>query len=213
MEKDDARKLSPAEQHERRRQVIRAYKRGRTRTQIAQDVGLSYTTVSKTIARFEIFGLASLAPRTRGRRSGEDRALSVEQEQAIQRTISICDKRPEQLKMDFACGGNCSRQHCDACFRLCRGIGIWTSKSSRLERLHQHTHRRLVARTLDEVALPMARHQAVLNLGRTHMDARHLGNLSGVCRAKRALVPPMSASRRGKDSDAAVGMGGQVAIL
>jgi len=100
MEKDDARKLSPAEQHERRRQVIRAHQRGRTRTQIAQEVGLSYTAVSKTIARFESQGLAGLAPRTRGRRSGEDRALSVEQEQAIQRTI--CDKRPEQLKMDFA---------------------------------------------------------------------------------------------------------------
>ena len=62
-------------------------------------MGLSYTAVSKTIARFETSGLASLAPRTRGRRSGEDRALSVEQEQVIQRTI--CDKRPEQLKMDF----------------------------------------------------------------------------------------------------------------
>jgi len=99
MEKDDARKLSPAEQHERRRQVIRAHKRGRTRTQIAQEVGLSYTAVSKTIQRFEAHGMAALAPRTRGRRSGEDRALSVEQEQTIQRTI--CDKRPEQLKMDF----------------------------------------------------------------------------------------------------------------
>jgi len=100
MEKDDARKLSPAEQHERRRQVIRAHKRGRTRTQIAQEVGLSYTAVSKTIARFESQGLAGLAPRTRGRRSGEDRALSAEQEQAVQRII--CERRPEQLKMDFA---------------------------------------------------------------------------------------------------------------
>ena len=99
MEKDDARKLSPAEQHERRRQVIRAHKRGRSRTQIAKEVGLSYTAVSKTIERFEAHGMAALAPRTRGRRSGEDRALSEEQEQAIQRTI--CDKRPEQLKMDF----------------------------------------------------------------------------------------------------------------
>jgi transposase len=43
--------------------------------------------------------MAALAPRKRGRRSGEDRALSVQQEQALQRTI--CDKRPEQLKMDF----------------------------------------------------------------------------------------------------------------
>ncbi|MBN8777287.1 helix-turn-helix domain-containing protein, partial [Thiomonas arsenitoxydans] len=64
MEKDDARKLSPAEQPERRRQVIRSHKRGRTRTQIAQEVGLSYTAVSKTIARFESQGLAGLAPRT-----------------------------------------------------------------------------------------------------------------------------------------------------
>jgi transposase len=99
MEKDDARKLSPAEQHERRRQVIRAHKRGRTRTQIAQEVGLSYTAVSKTIERFEAHGMAALGPRARGRRSGENRALSPDQEQAIQRTI--CDKRPEQLKMDF----------------------------------------------------------------------------------------------------------------
>ncbi len=100
MEKDDARKLSAGEQHERRRQVIRAHKRGRTRSQIAVEVGLSYTAVSKTIARYEELGMAALAPRTRGRRSGEDRVLTPAQEEAIQRTI--CDKRPEQLKMDFA---------------------------------------------------------------------------------------------------------------
>ena len=100
MEKDDARKFSPAEQHERRRQVIRAHKRGRSRTQIAEEVGFSYTAVSKTIARNEELGSIALAPRTRGRRRGEGRALSVEQEQAIQRTI--CDKHLEQLKMEFA---------------------------------------------------------------------------------------------------------------
>ncbi|MGH8354812.1 MAG: IS630 family transposase [Pseudomonas sp.] len=100
MEKDDARKLSPSVQHERRRQVIRAYKRGRTKVQIAEEVGLSYTAVSKTIARFEVEGMAALAPRTRGRRSGEDRALTLAQEETIRRTL--CDKRPEQLKMGFA---------------------------------------------------------------------------------------------------------------
>ena len=96
-EKDDARKLSAGEQHERRRQVIRAHKRGRTRSQIAVEVGLSYTAVSKTIARFEELGMAALAPRTRGRRSGEDRALTPAQEEAIQRII--CDKRPQQLNL------------------------------------------------------------------------------------------------------------------
>ena len=100
MERDDARKLSPGEQRERRRQVILAHKRGRTRTQIADEVGLSYTAVSKTIARYEELGSAALAPRTRDRRSGQDRALTEAQDQAIQRTI--CDKRPEQLKMEFA---------------------------------------------------------------------------------------------------------------
>ena len=100
MEKDDARRLSAGEQHERRRQVIRAHKRGRTRSQIAVEVGLSYTAVSKTIARYEELGMAALAPRARGRRSGEDRVLTPAQEEALQRTI--CDKRPEQLKMDFA---------------------------------------------------------------------------------------------------------------
>ena len=100
MEKDDARRLSAGEQHERRRQVIRAHKRGRTRSQIAVEVGLSYTAVSKTIARYEELGIAALAPRARGRRSGEDRVLTPAQEEALGRTI--CDKRPEQLKMDFA---------------------------------------------------------------------------------------------------------------
>lgn len=100
MEKDDARKLSPAEQHERRRQVVRAHKRVRTRSQIAEEVGLSYTAVSKIIACFELQGMAALAPRKRGRRSGEDRALTPEQEARIRHLI--CDARPEQLKMDFA---------------------------------------------------------------------------------------------------------------
>ena len=100
MDKDDARKLSPAEQHERRRQVIRAYKRGQTRAQIAAQVGLSHPTVTRVIKRYEAEGMAALAPRTRGRRHGEDRALTQKQEAAIRQFIS--DKCPEQLKMDFA---------------------------------------------------------------------------------------------------------------
>lgn len=100
MDKDDARKLSPAEQHERRRQVIRAHKRGRSKSQIALEIGLSHTAVGRVIARYESGGLAALSPRKRGRRDGEDRALSLVQEQAVRRII--CDKRPEQLKMEFA---------------------------------------------------------------------------------------------------------------
>ena len=100
MDNEDARRLSPAEQHERRRQVIRAYKRKLNKTQIARDIGLSYSATCKIIDRYEAEGLAALAPRQRGRRSGDKRVLSAEQEAQI--CATICDKRPEQLKMEFA---------------------------------------------------------------------------------------------------------------
>jgi len=100
MSTEDARRLSPGEQHERRRQVIRAYKRKLNKRQIARDVGLSYCATCKIIDRYNAGGMAALAPRTRGRRAGAKRALSAEQEASIRRTI--CDKRPEQLKMEFA---------------------------------------------------------------------------------------------------------------
>ena len=41
-----------------------------------------------------------MKPTPRGRESGEGRTLTAEQEDAIRRMI--CDKRPEQLKMEFA---------------------------------------------------------------------------------------------------------------
>jgi transposase len=99
MDNKDARRLSPTEQHERRRQVIRTYKRKLNKAQIARDVGLSYSATCKIIDRYEAEGLAALAPRQRGRRSGDKRVLSAEQEAQI--CATICDKRSEQLKMEF----------------------------------------------------------------------------------------------------------------
>lgn len=49
---------------------------------------------------YEAGGYAALKPTPRGRKSGEGRVLTAKQEAVIQRTI--CDKRPEQLKMEFA---------------------------------------------------------------------------------------------------------------
>jgi transposase len=100
MEKEDARRLSPAEQHERRRQVIRGYRRGENKRQISARVGLSYSATRKIIDLYEAGGMAALSPRTRGRRVGENRALTGEQESRIRSLI--CEKRPEQLKMEFA---------------------------------------------------------------------------------------------------------------
>jgi transposase len=103
MDKQDARKLEPGAQYELRKQVIRAWKRGRNRVQISEEIGLSYVAVCNIVKRYRMSedqGLRALAPARRGRREGEDRALTEEQETRIRRLI--CEKRPEQLKMAFA---------------------------------------------------------------------------------------------------------------
>ena len=100
MEKDDARKLKPEAQHERRKQVIRLHKRGVKRPQIVLDTGMSYSAVKRIIDLYQAEGIAALAPKVRGRRAGDQRRLAVEQEQVIQKII--CEKRPEQLRMKFA---------------------------------------------------------------------------------------------------------------
>lgn len=100
MEREDARKLSPAEQMERRRQVIRAWKRGRNRRQITAEIGLSYSAVRATINSYKELGARGLESGKRGRPVGSGRVLGREQEERVQRLIQ--EKRPEQLKMDFA---------------------------------------------------------------------------------------------------------------
>ncbi len=86
--------------HERLRQVVRAFKRGVNRRQIARDLGLSYSSVRMIVNRFKQDGLHGINSGRRGRPAGSCRTLTAEQEEQIQRLI--CDKRPEQLKLDFA---------------------------------------------------------------------------------------------------------------
>lgn len=62
--------------------------------------GLSYPAVRLAIDLYEEGGYAALKPTPRGRSAGDGRTLTAEQEGAIRRTI--CDKRPEQMKMEFA---------------------------------------------------------------------------------------------------------------
>jgi len=100
MEREDARKLSAGAQQERRNQVVRAFKRGVNRRQIARDLGLSYSAVRLIVNRYKTNGLKGISSGRRGRPKGSCRTLTAEQEVHIQRLI--CDKRPEQLKLDFA---------------------------------------------------------------------------------------------------------------
>lgn len=62
--------------------------------------GLSYPRPAWVTDCYAEGGAVALKPAGRGRMPGDGRRLNAEQEEAIRRTI--CDKRPEQLKMEFA---------------------------------------------------------------------------------------------------------------
>jgi transposase len=100
MDKEDARYQKLEQLHERRKQVVRLHRRGTAVMQIVALTGLSYPTVRKTIDLYAEGGWAAIQPAARGRRAGDGRLLSAEQEASVRRTI--CDKRPEQMKMEFA---------------------------------------------------------------------------------------------------------------
>lgn len=100
MRATDGRVLDREALHERHRQIVRAFKRGRSKAVISRDMGVSYSAVCRTIWRYEREGTGSLAPERKGRRKGSGRYLSDEQSAQIRRLI--CEKRPEQMKMEFA---------------------------------------------------------------------------------------------------------------
>ena len=100
MEKEDARKQSREVLHERRKQVIRLHRKGVGVMQIVEQTGLSWSGVNAALRLFEQGGAAALKPHARGKKPGSGRSLTPEQERAIRMTI--IDKRPEQIKMEFA---------------------------------------------------------------------------------------------------------------
>lgn len=100
MDKEDARNQTLEQLHERRKQVVRMHRKGMGVMRIVDLSGLSYPTVRGIIDRYEQDGVASIKPAPRGRHSGDGRMLTVDQERLVQQII--CDKRPEQLKMEFA---------------------------------------------------------------------------------------------------------------
>ena len=100
MEKEDARKQSREVLHERRKQVVRLYRKGMRVMQIVEHSGLSWYAVNTAINCYRTAGTAALKPAARGKKPGGGRMLSEAQERTVQQMI--CDKRPEQLKMEFA---------------------------------------------------------------------------------------------------------------
>ncbi len=83
-----------------RKQAVRLNLKGLPVMQIVAMTGLSWPGVRAALGRYETGGMSALKPAIRGKKPGTGRSLTGEQEQAICRII--CDKCPEQLKMEFA---------------------------------------------------------------------------------------------------------------
>ena len=97
--KTNAKQLSQSEQYQLRRSIVRLSEAGYKTSAIAQTLDVSQRMVQKALKAYREQGLAGIKAKKRGRRSGENRLLTQEQEREIQRTI--VDKTPEQLK--FKC--------------------------------------------------------------------------------------------------------------
>lgn len=100
MEKRDARRLTQEAQQELRMQVVRLRKKGTSNNEIAEIVGISASHASTIWKKYLTGGMGAIAKKNRGRRKGECKVLTAEQEREIKRIL--IDKTPDQLKFKFA---------------------------------------------------------------------------------------------------------------
>jgi transposase len=100
MEKIDARKHSPQTQYEIRKQVIRLRKRDLQNKVVAEGLGISVGRASKIWQSYKKEGSKAIKLGKRGRRTGEQRTLSSDQESELRK--ALVDKTPDQLKLPFA---------------------------------------------------------------------------------------------------------------
>ena len=98
MKTEDARKLSPPAQEEKRKLAIKLWERGKLIKDVAEIVGVSFQSVSGWVNRYQREGLSSIKSKKRGPKNG-NRSLSQDQERQIQKLI--VDKSPDQLKLDY----------------------------------------------------------------------------------------------------------------
>src|ERR687886_766572 len=116
----DFRKLAPATQAELRRIAVAMVRAGKTRIEAAETVGVNRRFVGQWVKAAAQSGEAALAGRRRGRRPGEQKALSAGQEEGLRYLIArAC---PDQYGMSFALW---TRQAVRAL--IVRESGVWLS--------------------------------------------------------------------------------------
>lgn len=101
MEREDARRLSPAEQKEKRKIALRMRMNGHEVVEIGKVVGVHPRTVQYWWQRYREEGLkVAVEGKSRGHEIGKLRTLSAMQEGLIQQLM--VEKMPDQLKLSFA---------------------------------------------------------------------------------------------------------------
>lgn len=95
--KTNAKKLSQPEQYQIRKNIVRLLKKGNKPDEIAAMLDVSRSLVYATKKTYDEQGIEGIKPGKRGRRHGDKRTLTPDQERAIMQTI--VDKNPEQLNL------------------------------------------------------------------------------------------------------------------
>ena len=88
--------MSPQEQYQLRKLIIRMLKQGEKAAKVAEILGVSRQMVYDAKNAYEQKGLAGIKPRAKGPKKGQGRKLNPEQEREV-RWILV-EKTPEQLK-------------------------------------------------------------------------------------------------------------------
>jgi len=95
--KTNAKKLSPEEQYQIRKSIIRLMKKGRSNSEIAEILDVSERHIRATKKSYQEYGLSGISLKKRGRNLGDKRTLTPQQEKELRNII--VDKYPEQLKI------------------------------------------------------------------------------------------------------------------
>src|SRR4051812_15161188 len=114
----DFRKLAPATQAELRRVAVAMVRAGKTRIEAAEAVGVNRRFVGRWVQAAEQAGEAALAGRRRGRRPGEQKALSAAQQEGLR--SMIVRGCPDRFGLSFALW---TRQAVRAL--IARETGVW----------------------------------------------------------------------------------------
>lgn len=95
--KTNAKRLGQAEQYQLRKSIIRMLKKGIAPDEVASVLDVSRSHVYATKKTYDEKGIEGIKPKRRGRRKGDKRKLTPEQEREIKGLIVDCC--PEQMKL------------------------------------------------------------------------------------------------------------------